>query len=125
MEIDKSLKIVENQEKISENKLNEVANEVQKSIKIEENIDFEQFNKSLIDIFLKNESILFLFNSEDDEKFIVKLQHVGNAPIMKNTKLNIKSSANSKLVGIYTFIKDALRSHLKENDTIVLNKNFE
>jgi len=29
------------------------------------------------------------------------------------------------LVGIYTFIKDALRSHLKENDTIVLNKNFE
>jgi len=38
---------------------------------------------------------------------------------MKNNKLNIKSSANSKLVGIYTFIKDALKSHLKDNDSIV------
>jgi len=38
---------------------------------------------------------------------------------MKNNKLNIKSSANSKLVGIYTFIKDSLKAHLKENDTIV------
>jgi len=93
--------------------------ETAKIIKAEESIKIEISNKSLMDLLLKNESKIKISNLEDDEKFIVKLQHVGNAPIMKNNKLNIKSSTNSKLLGIYTFIKDALKTHLKENDTIV------
>ena len=53
----------------------------------------------------------------------MRLQHVGNAPILKNNKLMIKSNSNNKLIVIYDFVKKQLEGHMKESDTIVNIEN--
>jgi hypothetical protein len=50
----------------------------------------------------------------------VKLKHVGNAPILKNYMLNFKKITDIKLIKVYTYVKDSLKNHLKEGDSIVI-----
>ena len=68
--------------------------------------------------FFINNSILFK-NFTEDEKYLVKLKHVGNAPILKNYMLNFKKNTEIKLIKVYTYVKDSLKNHLKEGDCIV------
>ena len=52
----------------------------------------------------------------------MKLKHVGNAPILKNYMLNFKKNTDIKLIKVYSYVKESLKNHLKQGDSIVRRK---
>jgi hypothetical protein len=54
---------------------------------------------------------------KDDEKITIQFKAAGNAPIMKNNK--IKLGGFNRFVTIMDFLKGALKTSIKENESLV------
>jgi hypothetical protein len=55
---------------------------------------------------------------KDDEKMTIQLKAAGNAPILKNNK--IKLAGHHKFATLVGFLREQLKTAIKENESLVM-----